>query len=209
MPPASTAATATATATAPTVLPRASTLARGLAALRIFVGLIALSNGLAKVFGWHDVWVGPYRGNLINLQDARGILEYEVFEKTAGGGQGTMLPLLRPLTQVMLDNWAVVGPALTVTEVVTGLFLVLGLFSRPAALLALGQQLFLAAIYFSSNRWLFEQPHEYVPLLILVLVPAGRVWGLDGALLRRRAGLAQPDNVPTEAQAGGWRRWVL
>jgi uncharacterized membrane protein YphA (DoxX/SURF4 family) len=184
------------------VLPPALLLARGLAALRIFVGVIALANGLAKVFGWHNVWVGPYRGFLINLQDARGILEFEVFEKTAGGGEGTMLPLLRPLTRVLLDNWAVVGPVLTVTEVVTGLLLVTGLATRPAALVALGQHLFLAAIYFSSNRWVFEQPHEYVPLAILVLVPAGRAWGLDGRLRRRRqaAGLDP---------AAGWRRWVL
>ena len=32
----------------------------------------------------------------------------------------------------------------------------------------------------------FEQPHEWVPLLILALVPAGRVWGLDRRLSRRR-----------------------
>ncbi len=34
---------------------------------------------------------------------------------------------------------------------------------------------------------MFEQPHEYVPMIILALVPSGRVWGLDGVLLRRRA----------------------
>jgi len=63
-----------------------------------------------------------------------------------------------------------------------GLLLVVGLASRGAALVALGQQLCLAFLYASSNRWLFEQPHEYVPLVILALVPAGRVWGLDGRL---------------------------
>ena len=42
-------------------------------------------------------------------------------------------------------------------------------------------------LYASSNRWLFEQPHEYVPLVILALVPAGRLWGLDGRLRWRRA----------------------
>ncbi|MGH9155619.1 MAG: hypothetical protein ACRD1K_07270, partial [Acidimicrobiales bacterium] len=60
--------------------------------------------------------------------------------------------------------------------------LILGLASRGAALLALGQHAFLALLYASSNRWLFEQPHEYVPLIILALVPAGRLRGLDGRL---------------------------
>jgi hypothetical protein len=33
---------------------------------------------------------------------------------------------------------------------------------------------------------MFEQPHEYVPMIILAMVPSGRVWGLDGRVLRRR-----------------------
>ncbi len=152
---------------------------RGLAALRIFVGLIALLNGLAKLFGWHAVTVGPYVSNLINRDDARFILRFEVFRNGAGGQPGTRVPGLRPVAQLMLDNWALVGWALTAAEIVTGLLLVLGLATRAAATVALGQHLFLAVVYATSNRWLFEQPHEYVPLLILALVPAGRFWGLD------------------------------
>lgn len=41
----------------------------------------------------------------------------------------------------------------------------------------------LALVYASSNRWMFGQPHEYVLLFILAIVPAGRYWGIDGALL--------------------------
>ena len=72
-----------------------------------------------------------------------------------------------------------------------GAALILGLASRGAALVGLGQQLFLAAVYFSSNRWMFEQPHEYVPLFILAVVPAGRVWGL----CRRRLNTGPPAPV--------------
>lgn len=32
---------------------------------------------------------------------------------------------------------------------------------------------------------MFEQPHEYVPLIVLAIVPAGRVWGVDAAIIRR------------------------
>jgi len=32
--------------------------------------------------------------------------------------------------------------------------------TRAAALVGLGQQLFLQLIYLSSGRWMFEQPHE-------------------------------------------------
>ena len=72
--------------------------------------------------------------------------------------------------------------------------LVLGLMTRGAALVGLGQQLWLQLLYLSSGRWTFEQPHEWVPLLILALVPAGRVWGLDRRLAGR--GLRRPRGWP-------------
>lgn len=156
-------------------------LGRALAALRIFVGLIALLNGLSKLTGWHNIRIGPYVANLINRDDARSILDLEVNMNPAGGQPGTKLPLLPDIAKFMLDNWGLFGWGLTALEIGTGLLLVLGLVTRAAALAALGQQLFLALVYFSSDRWLFEQPHEYVPLIILALVPAGRVWGLDAA----------------------------
>ena len=70
----------------------------------------------------------------------------------------------------------------TALELGAVIALMVGFASRGAALLALGQQL----VYASSTRWMFEQPHEWVPLLILALVPAGRTWGLDARLARRR-----------------------
>lgn len=86
----------------------------------------------------------------------------------------------------MLDNWGLFGWAITAMELAVGALLIVGLLTRLAALVSLGQALFLALVYASSDRWAFEQPHEYVPLIILALVPAGRVWGLDGRIPRRR-----------------------
>ena len=168
------------------LLPSARTLGKGLAVLRMFVGLILLSNGLAKLFGFTSISVGPYVANLIDRPTARSILQYEVFDNPAGGQPGTGVPGVRSVAQLVLDNWGLFGWAVTTVEIVTGALLLLGLATRGAALLALGQQLSLALVYASSNRWAFEQPHEYVPLIILAVVPAGRVWGLDGRVVRRR-----------------------
>ena len=168
------------------VLPSARTLGKGLAVLRIFIGLILLSNGLAKLFSFSEITVGPYIANLIDRDASRFILQFEVFDNPAGGQPGTSVPGLRPIAEFMLDNWGLFGWALTAVEIGVGGLLILGLATRAAGLLALGQQLFLALVYASSNRWAFEQPHEYVPLIILAIVPAGRVWGLDGHVLRRR-----------------------
>lgn len=173
------------------LVPDASSLARGLAVLRMFVGSIFLLNGLAKVFGWSAVNFGPYAANLIDRGAVGFILDFEVNRNPAGGSPGTELPLLGPLVNdLILPNIEVFAWLITVVEVVVGLLLVLGLASRGAAVVALGQSLFLALVYFSSNRWLFEQPLDYVPAAILTFVATGRVWGLDGrlGLPRARAG---------------------
>lgn len=169
-------------------LPDRGLLARGLAALRIFVGLIFLLNGLAKLFGFSVITIGPYQSNLINRDAVRFILDFEVNKNPANGGPGTELPLLHSLVNdLILPNIGFFSWLVTLVELGVGLALVLGLASRGAALVGLGQQLFLALVYFSSNRWLFEQPHEYVPLAILAVVATGRVWGLDGRLGLDRA----------------------
>ncbi len=160
-------------------------LGRGLALLRIFFGVILFSNGLSKLFNFTDISLGPYSGNLVDRDLARTILENETAR--------SRLPFLESVVEnVMLSHWGIVQWLITGMELGVGALLIVGLATRAAALLDLGQQLFLAAVYFSSNRWVFEQPHEYIPLLILALVPAGRVWGLDGRLIRK-----QP----------GWRHW--
>jgi uncharacterized membrane protein YphA (DoxX/SURF4 family) len=174
------------TGTTAGVLPSARTLGKGLAVLRIFMGVILFANGVAKLFGFTRIQVGPYVANLIDREAARSILQFEVFENPAGGQDGTGVPGVRGIAELMLDNWGLFGWAITAMELTVGALLIVGLLTRLAALVSLGQALFLALVYASSDRWAFEQPHEYVPLIILALVPAGRVWGLDGRILRRR-----------------------
>lgn len=168
-------------------------LARALAAIRIFFGLILFSNGLAKLLSFTQVSIGPYAASLIDRPEARSILEFEVNKR---GGDGTELPLLKSIVNdVMLDNWGLFQWVTTALELGAGLALILGIASRGAALAALGQQLFLQLVYFSSGRFMWEQPHEWVPLVILALVPAGRVWGLDARLVAGR-GMRRFDHWP-------------
>ena len=159
-------------------LPDARLLGRGLAVLRIFFGVIFFANGLAKLFAFRTVEVGPYRSFLINRDETRGILEGEAARND--------LPLIPGLVNdVLLPNYEWLQWVATFVELGVGALLILGLATRGAALVGLGQQLFLQLLYLSSGRWMFEQPHEWVPLVILLLVPAGRVWGLDRRFARR------------------------
>ncbi|MFN2506102.1 MAG: hypothetical protein ABR540_18100 [Acidimicrobiales bacterium] len=168
-------------------LPSPLRMAQGLAALRMFSGLILLANGLAKLLSITTITIGPYQANLIDREATRFILRFEGLENPANGGPGTEIPGLKPVVRFLLDNFGLVQWLITAAEIGVGALLVVGLASRGAAALALCGHLFLALLYASSNRWLFEQPHEYVPVLILLLVPAGRVWGLDGRLRWGRA----------------------
>jgi uncharacterized membrane protein YphA (DoxX/SURF4 family) len=137
----------------------------------------------AKVTGVHRVEIGPYVSHLINREDTRFILDVE-----ANRNARHQLPLLgRIVNDLLLPNWSVVQWLITFGEITIGLLLVLGLASRLGALMGLGQTLFLAYLYLANDRWMFEQPHEIVPLVLLALVPSGRVWGLDGRLPWRRA----------------------
>ncbi len=162
-------------------LPDARLLGKGLAALRIFVGLIFFANGLAKLFAFRNLEIGPYSSFLINREEARSILQGEAAKSDVPG-----IPAL--VNDVLLANYGWLQWALTFVELGVGALLIVGLASRAAALVGLGQQLFLQLLYLSSGRWTFEQPHEWVPLLILLLVPAGRVWGLDRRFAHRAGG---------------------
>lgn len=167
-----------ATPAAPSTTLDATWLAKGLAGLRIFVGLILFSNGLAKLFSFSTVEIGPYRSSLVNREEARGILETEVSK--------TELPGLSAfVNDVILANYGFFQWLLTAVELGVGAALIVGLATRGAALIGLGQMLFLQLVYLSSGAWMWEQPHEWVPMLILLLVPAGRVWGLDHRFVDR------------------------
>ena len=163
-------------------------LERGLAAVRIFFGVILLANGIAKVFEFRRVAVGDWWITfLIDRSFAREILDSLANRDRPGTSQ---LPGIKWIAnEVILDNWSWFQWVLTATEVGVGTLLILGLATRGAALAGFGFQFFLALYYLPTNKWTFEQPHEYVPLLILALVPAGRVWGLDALLTTRNPGM--------------------
>ena len=169
--------------------------ARGLALIRIFFGVILFANGLAKIEpSLARIDIGPYHANLVTREGARGILNFEINRRQIreGAPRGTQVPGLQPfVNNVILANWGFFQWLVVLVEVGAGGLLLIGLASRGMALIALGQQLFLALVYLSSNRWMFEQPHEYIPLIVLSFVPTGRVWGVDRWLLHRHPSLGR------------------
>lgn len=151
----------------------------GFAALRIFSGLIWLSNGLAKAFmpQGSNIDLGFISFNLINRPVARDLLDK--------ASADTWQPLRWIYRDFVLANWSFFQWFLTFAEIAAGLALLFGIASRLGALIAL---LLIAPIWIMvlpDNHYLWEYPNELMPLLLLAIVPAGRVWGQDRKLAPR------------------------
>jgi uncharacterized membrane protein YphA (DoxX/SURF4 family) len=153
-----------------------SAAARAIAVLRIFFGVVFLSNGLSKFVPGIAHLPGGYY--LIDSQGAKSIIQHNAAHHPVA--------LYHDLVfNVMVPNWSVFGPLVGVAETTAGLLLVLGLASSLGALLA---ALLSLHVQFSdaTGPWLYEYAVEWVPLLCLVFMRAGRTWGLDGALASSR-----------------------
>ena len=77
------------------------------------------------------------------------------------------------------------APLQGLTEISLGVLLVLGLFTRPAALVAFA---FLASLWVSEwgTAWIWELLVPVLASLALAVGGAGRTWGFDSFLARRR-----------------------
>ncbi|HZG89143.1 MAG TPA: DoxX family membrane protein [Pseudonocardia sp.] len=155
-------------------------LSRGFAALRIFFGLIWLSNGLAKLtdVGAYDLGVLSF--GLLNRGSAQYIAN-EASGKTSFGLLGAFYQ------DVVLPNWGFFVAFLTIAEIAAGLALLFGVLTRAAALgtLLLIAPIWLLYLFSDLTQYLWTYPVDLVPLVLLAIVPAGRTWGVDGRLAAR------------------------
>jgi uncharacterized membrane protein YphA (DoxX/SURF4 family) len=84
----------------------------------------------------------------------------------------------------MASHAAIVAPMQAMTEISLGVLLVIGLLTRPVALVAFG---FLASLWVSElgTSWIWELLVPVVASLGLAVGRAGRAWGIDALLARR------------------------
>ena len=85
----------------------------------------------------------------------------------------------------MASHAAMVAPMQGATEISLGILLVIGLLTRPAAFVAF---LFLASLWVSEwgTSWIWELLVPVLASLGLAVGRAGRAWGVDAFLARRR-----------------------
>jgi uncharacterized membrane protein YphA (DoxX/SURF4 family) len=145
---------------------------RAIAVMRIFFGVVYLSNGLSKFIPGIAHLPGGYF--LIDSQGAKSIIQHNAAHHPVAIYHALVF-------NVFVPNWDVFGPLVGLAEVTAGLLLLFGLASAAGALLA---ALLALHIQFSdaTGPWLYEYAVEWVPLLCLVFMRSGRTWGLDAAI---------------------------
>ena len=147
-------------------------MSSAVAVLRVFFGLVFVTNGLAKFVPGIAHLPGGYF--LIDSQGAKSIIQHNAAHHPVA--------LYHDLVfNVFVPNWNVFGPLVGASETTAGLLLLFGLATSLGALLAAALSLH---IQFSdaTGPWLYEYAVEWVPLLCLVFMRAGRTWGLDGRI---------------------------
>jgi thiosulfate dehydrogenase [quinone] large subunit len=140
--------------------------------LRIFVGLMFLVSGIEKRgwFGSHDMTIAATR-----IGDA--------LRGTALQGFSTFL------TQVVVPHSMLFTCLVVIGEIVVGLLLTLGLFSRAAALYGLGLNLaYLCGYWYVGSPWQMLNEAFLMLEVAFLMVGPGRTFGLDAKLARKYPG---------------------
>jgi len=91
----------------------------------------------------------------------------------------------KSIMAVAANHAVISAPLQEVTEISVGILLVLGLFTRPVAFVAFA---FLGSLWISEwgTSWIWELLVPVVASLGLCIGAAGRTWGVDSFLARKR-----------------------
>lgn len=92
--------------------------------------------------------------------------------------------LLKSVMALMASHANVAGPMQGLTEITVGVLLLIGLFTRPIALVAF---LFLSTLWVAEwgTAWIWELLTPMFVALALMIGAAGRKWGVDAVLAKR------------------------
>jgi uncharacterized membrane protein YphA (DoxX/SURF4 family) len=99
--------------------------------------------------------------------------------------KGSAPAVWKSVMALAASHASVAAPLQAVAEISFGVLLVLGLLTRPVALIACG---YLASLWVSEwgTAWIWELLVPVLAALALAIGGAGRTWGIDSLLARRR-----------------------
>jgi uncharacterized membrane protein YphA (DoxX/SURF4 family) len=139
------------------------------------VALTILRLGLGSLFVW--VFFENLGKGLYSPSGYSGLINYYIAK-----GHGPQL--LKSVMALMASHATFAGPMQGLTEITFGVFLLIGLLTRPVAL---GAFLFLSTLWVAEwgTAWIWELLIPMIVALALMIGSAGRKWGVDALLARR------------------------
>ena len=144
---------------------------------RAQTALVIPRLGLGCMFIW--VFFENLGKGLYSPSGYSGLINYYI-EK----GHGPQL--LKIIMGFMASHATFTGPMQGVTEITFGVFLLIGLLTRP---IALGAFLFLSTLWVAEwgTSWIWELLIPMIVALALAIGAAGRKWGVDALLARKNS----------------------
>jgi uncharacterized membrane protein YphA (DoxX/SURF4 family) len=138
--------------------------------------LAILRLGLGTLFIW--VFVENLGKGLYSPSGYSGLINYYI-------QKGHAPQLLKSIMGLMASHATFAGPMQGLTEITFGVLLFIGLLTRPVAL---GAFLFLSTLWVAEwgTAWIWELLMPMLVALALMIGAAGRKWGVDAILARRR-----------------------
>lgn len=140
---------------------------RGLAIVRITIGAM-----FVWVF-WENFGKGAY-----SPSGYAAVIQYYL-------DNGHAPEAWKAVMRLMAGNAAIAAPVQAFTEISFGVLLTLGVLTRPVAI---GAGLFLASLWISEwgAAWIWELLVPTLAAFAIAIGRAGRTWGVDAMLARRR-----------------------
>ena len=140
------------------------------------VGLTLVRLTIGAMFVW--VFFENLGKGLYKPAAYAGLIKFYIEKDTAPAVWKSVMGL-------MVGHASMAAPLQGTLEISIGVLLLLGLFTRPVAFVAFG---FLASLWVSEwgTAWIWELLVPVLASLALSIGNAGRTWGFDALLARRR-----------------------
>ena len=138
-------------------------------------GMAIMRIGLGAMFLY--VFFENLRKGLYGKDGYTGLINYYI-------DKGHAPAFWKNIMSLAASHSTTAGPMQAATEISFGLFLILGLLTRPVALAAF---LFLTSLWISEwgTAWIWELLIPMIAAFSLMVGGAGRKWGIDAKLARR------------------------
>lgn len=139
------------------------------------IALAIMRIGLGAMFVW--VFFENLGKGLYSAQGYAGLINYYL-------DKGQAPQALKSVMGFMAAQAGVAGPVQAVTEISLGILLVVGLLTRPVALVAF---FFLTTLWLAEwgTAWIWELLTPMIVAVCLVIGAAGRKWGVDALMARK------------------------